>query len=178
LYNSEFYRLAKSRLKDDGIFQQWLQLHRLSPSDIASVLATVRHEFKSVYLYFVETQGVIVACKNECPPVPEAMAQLDAQPSLQEPLQHFGGASASLLSRVLLQPTETDAFLRGAVRAFKLKDVEELLSSDDNLLLEYSTPRRNVEPYAGSMQRNLALLRSYSKSAKTPPGAPVQSSAE
>jgi hypothetical protein len=43
--------------------------------------------------------------------------------------------------------------------------LEARVSTDDNLWLEYRTPRGNVRPYDESLRDNLAFLRGFS-----PPG--------
>src|SRR5262249_38736430 len=45
LYNREFYRLLKRRLRPGGVMQQWLQLHHLAPADVLYILGSVRAEF-------------------------------------------------------------------------------------------------------------------------------------
>ncbi|MBU2289099.1 MAG: phosphatase PAP2 family protein, partial [Gammaproteobacteria bacterium] len=48
LYNQEFYALAKKRLNEAGVLQQWIQLHHITPVDIAYVLGSLRSEFQYV----------------------------------------------------------------------------------------------------------------------------------
>jgi spermidine synthase len=51
----------------------------------------------------------------------------------------------SLLDDALLVNAELDAFLAASARDAKLS-LTDLLSTDDNLYLEYATPRGNVLP--------------------------------
>ena len=160
LYNREFYALAARRLAPEGVLQQWLQLHRLSTGDLLSVLGTVRSAFPFVWLYVVVNQGIIVACRHECLPSEAALARLDTRPALQQPLGVFGGSASALLHSRLLMPDGVDRFL-SAAPMFGV-DPHALVSTDDNLLLEYSTPRGNVRGYEESLRDNLALLRHFS----------------
>ncbi len=160
LYNREFYALAAHRLAPEGVLQQWLQLHRLSSADLVSVLGTVRTEFPFVWLYFVGNQGVIVACRHDCLPSEATLARLDARRSVQQPLALFGGSASALLPSRLLTPDGVDRFLSAATE-FGL-DAGALVSTDDNLLLEYSTPRGNVRGYEESLHENVNLLRRFS----------------
>jgi predicted membrane-bound spermidine synthase len=161
LYNREFYGMVSRRLNEGGVLQQWMQLHHISPRDIASVLATVRSQFPQVWVYFVGSQGVIVACRHDCPQLPEGAAMLDSVKAFEAPLRSFGGSSAGLKALVLLDPKGTDAFLDHMVRSLEERDTEALVSTDDNLRLEYSTPAGNVEEYEPSLRRNLGLLRKF-----------------
>ena len=57
LYSQEFYQLARKRLKPDGVLQQWIQLHHISPHEVACELATARAVFPYVGLWFYGGQG-------------------------------------------------------------------------------------------------------------------------
>jgi predicted membrane-bound spermidine synthase len=156
LYNREFYQLAASRLSEQGVFQQWVQLHRISPLDIGSVLATVRQVFPQVWLYFPAGQGVIVACRHDCRPTPQTLAALTSNDITRQNLRGFGGHE-KMLERILLDPAGTDRLLANLARAGL--PPEDLVSTDDNMQLEFSTPKGNVRPYAESLRSNLEFLR-------------------
>lgn len=155
LYNREFYQLVKSRLAEGGVLQQWVQLHRLSPIDLASIFASVRAEFEQVWLYFGGNQGVIVACGHDCAPTAEALAKIDDTESLRSALASYGGTARGLLGANLLNPRGMDAFLE----SFAIKE-EALVSTDDNLFLEYSTPKGNVRPWS-SIRDNVRMLEKF-----------------
>ncbi len=156
LYNREFYGLVRSRLAEGGVLQQWLQVHHLPPESLVSIVATLRSEFSHVWVYFVRTQGVLVACNHACRPTEETLAALDGAPALAQARALFGGSVRGLLGTRLLGPEGVDRFLQAALeRGFP---VEDLISTDDNLFLEYDSPRGNVRPSVPSMNANLALL--------------------
>lgn len=161
LYNREFYALAARRLTQRGVLQQWLQMHRLSPLDIARVLASVRTQFQSVWLYFVASQGVIVACEETCPPSFEGLEALQHLPPFLAALTPFGGTLAGFQRSLILSPDGVDRFLAAAAESEGLADPADLVSTDDNLKLEYSTPRANVRPYTPTLQSNLSFLQSF-----------------
>ena len=156
LYNREFYQLVRERLTDDGVLSQWIQLHRLYPEHLVSIIATLRAEFPKVYLYFIHSQGVLVACRHDCEPKPEAIAKLDQEPRMRPIISHFGPSAYAISQMMLLDPSGIDRFL-----AASPTPPEELISTDDNLYLEYSTPRANVRPYRPSLDENLAMLRGF-----------------
>lgn len=155
LYNREFYEVARERLAERGVLQQWIQLHHLSRADVLSILATARSVFPRVWLYFAPNQGVLVGCAWDCRPTPEAVRRLEGTPALGRDLDLVGGARRLLEQRVL-GPDEVDRLLT-ASRDFGLEPAD-LVSTDDNLMLEYSTPRGNVREYLPSLRDNLDFV--------------------
>ncbi len=158
LYNREFYRAAREHLAPHGVLQQWMQLHHILPEDVVSILATVRAEFPKVWLYVTGGQGIIIACVDGCEPRPESLARLRESPALADAAARIGGWRALLDTR-LLDPAGLDRFLADTEGA-------ALVSTDDNLRLEYSTPRGNVltAPIAATVA---ALVRYRPPSALT-----------
>ena len=156
LYNREFYRLAKARLTKEGVFQQWIQLHRISTKDVVSVISTVRSEFRHVWLYFIGNQGIIVASDSPMMPSAGTISALDDNGGLKAILNYYGGSAKFLLNNRLLDPISVDQMLSEAERIGMGAD--DLISTDNNLLLEYSTPKGNVNDYLESLKRNLAFL--------------------
>jgi spermidine synthase len=157
LYNREFYSLVKSRLAPGGVLQQWVQLHHISPRNVATVLETVRSEFPEVWLYQNDVQGVIVACLQRCPPTEQALALLESGPALGATLAGLHLSPRSLAAGLVLDPRGTDAFLE------QMRSVAPGgISTDDNLLLEYGTPSGNVLPGNESAAVNLRLLAPFS----------------
>ncbi len=157
LYNREFYRLVKRRLAPHGVLQQWVQLHHVDATDILHVLSSVRAEFEHVWLYFIGTQGIIIATNSpDARPSAQNAAIIDATPALKGLLASVGGSARDLLERRLLEPAATDLFLSsfGMPAPF-------WISTDDNLRLEYSTPRGNVLDGAASIARNIELLLQF-----------------
>lgn len=157
LYNREFYRLVKRRLAPHGVLQQWVQLHHVETTDILHVLSSVRAEFEYVWLYFIGTQGVIIATNSpDARPSAQNAAMIDATPALKELLPSIGGSARGLLETRLLEPAATDLFLGsfGMPAPF-------WVSTDDNLKLEYSTPKGNALNGAASIARNIELLRNF-----------------
>jgi predicted membrane-bound spermidine synthase len=157
LYNREFYRLVKRRLAPHGVLQQWVQLHHVDATDILHILSSVRAEFEHVWLYFIGGQGMIIATNSPgALPAVENAEIIDGTPALKELLGLVGGSARDLLQARLLDPAATDRFLGsfGMPAPF-------WVSTDDNLKLEYSTPKGNVLDGAASIARNIELLRNF-----------------
>jgi spermidine synthase len=162
LYNREFYQLARARLADNGVLQQWVQLHHIAPADIVSILETVRAEFPHVWLYEGGKQGVIVACGWDCQPTGEALQRIGAEPELMRTLAMLKLSPRELAGDLLLAPDELDAFLKWAREKAAVP-----ISTDDNLHLEYSTPRGNVRAEPVGYQTTRALLTRFSARTRT-----------
>jgi predicted membrane-bound spermidine synthase len=157
LYNDEFYALVEPRLSAQGILQQWIQLHRLSHRDIMSILTTLERRFPKSWIYFLGKQGIVVACKHDCAPNPKAIARLLEEERLKTTLSVFPNGLRSVLYGRLLTPDGLKAILLDYQRENGLTE-EALLSTDDNLYLEYSTPRGNVREYDDSIYDNELFL--------------------
>src|SRR5690606_1334185 len=95
-------------------------------------------------------------CAHDCQPNRETIARIDATPALGYALAHYGGKAEKLLQSKLLGPSELQAFIDSVGVPF-----DELVSTDDNLFLEYSTPRGNVRPYRDSIRKNVAMLSEF-----------------
>jgi spermidine synthase len=53
LFTKEFFELGRARLKDDGVFVQWVQIYQLSTDSLRSVLATYESVFPHVLMFRV-----------------------------------------------------------------------------------------------------------------------------
>ena len=156
LYNREFYRLARSRMAPDGVMQQWLQLHRLAPSDLLSVVASLRAEFRYVSLYVIGSQGILIATNSAARKAPgnEAVQQLEDMPSFAPLRDILDRPISEIADDRMLDEDGIDRFIKTGGG-----DVSRLWSTDDNLLLEYSTPKANVNDATVSYQNNVNMLK-------------------
>lgn len=156
LYNQDFYALAKKRLTDDGVLQQWVQLHHITPIDIAYVIGSVRSEFKYVWLYVRGGQGIIVASNSANALKPPGDAPL---------LTDKGKASDEhrpdhLVKNLVLSPAGVDRFVSSLDPTLR-----SIVSTDVNLYLEHATPKGNV--LGDVVASNIDLLASF-ESGKNP----------
>jgi spermidine synthase len=156
LYNREFYQLARSKLQPDGVLQQWVQLHHMAPTDLLTIVATLRSEFAFVSFYVVGGQGILIATNDSerAQPSPAIIAELDSSNQLQ-PLRELAGRSfADIAKDLLLSPHQVDDFIDRVGLSREL-----WISTDNNLKLEYNTPKANANMHDRSMQINMELLR-------------------
>ena len=157
-YATEFYEIARAHLTPNGVVQQWVQLHRLSIVDIATVLATARKVFEHVWLYQVGSQGMVIACEHDCSPTDEALARVASNPKLDTALRSFDGGAAQLAKSMLLDPPRVEAFIAAVGAGHPGLD---LVANDDLNQLEFATPRANIRPYGASLRENLGTLRNF-----------------
>ena len=157
LYNREFYQLAKARLAPGGVLQQWIQLHHIRPHDVLFVLGSVRSEFRFVWIYLLGEQGIIVATDDpSARPDAARMRELERAAGLKDILALYDGHLDEVRDAVLIDPRGVDLFL-GAFNAPR----EAWVSTDDNLVLEYGTPKGNALKGKESMARNVETLRRF-----------------
>jgi spermidine synthase len=158
LYSREFYEIARSRLSPGGVLQQWIQMHHIRQRDLASVLATVRSVFAHVVLYAHGNQGILVAAEHPLVFSPERARQLEQRPEVRL-LVGEGSSLADLKSDLLMADQAVDRFIDDSARKEQVKR-GDLLSTDDNLYLEYATPKNNV-PGMPSIDQTTAMLARY-----------------
>ena len=133
LYNREFYKLAKMRLKEDGVLQQGVQLHHMQSLDLLYIINTAHQEFAYVWLYVVGGQGILVASNAT-----QSMSLYHLDGGIVVDAQSLNNQERKLQERMILEPEDV-SFL-----SHKLRIPQYLVSTDNNLYLEYSTPKGNA----------------------------------
>ncbi len=155
LYSEQFYELCKSRMSHGAVLQQWVQLHHIHRREVAVVLRTVQRVFPHVALFVSGGQGIIVAAERPLLASRSHLAELSARPFIRQTLGR-GQNLVQLIDRLLVSGEELDRFVRDSA-----SDGGPIVSTDENLYLEYATPKGNVMSYRRSLTDMLALLRSY-----------------
>jgi spermidine synthase len=158
LYSREFYGLIHERMKPGAVFQQWVQLHHVRGRDFATILHTLRQQFAHVVLFYGGGQGILVASDA---PLVASEARIHALEQTPRVAATIPGARPllQLFNDVLVTDAGLDRFL--ADQAAKAGEpVEQLISTDGNLYLEYATPHGNVLPWS-AREDLVADLRRY-----------------
>jgi spermidine synthase len=157
LYSREFYAVVRARLADGGVLQQWVQFHHTRRRELASVLGTVRSVFPHVALYAHGNQGIIVAGVRPLSMSRARAEALAARPTIAAIID--GASLADLAGDLLVMDEALDRFVADSAREADVP-LEELWSTDDNLYLEYATPKNNV---AGtpSIEQTIDMLVRY-----------------
>lgn len=164
LFTSEFFRLARSRLTEKGLFAQWLQLYSIEPAELRTLLRTLLAEFpQSLVFQLNEVDLVIVSWVKGPPQIDvDRLFQAFEHPVLGPTLRKIlasseakdSGDPSDLLGHFRLDPSAAAAFAGEGPR-----------NTDDNLLIETRTPfslfqltnQRNRE----EIDRFPAVLRPY-----------------
>jgi spermidine synthase len=159
LYSRDFYRLVRERLTPTGVFQQWVQLHHVTRRDFATVVGTLRGEFKHVALFYGGGQGILVASEQPLRASSTRLQILEARPGFKQVLPDKRRLS-ELPRDILVMDGGLDAFLDETAAKEGLPRTA-LVSTDRSLYLEYATPRGNVLPWATRdvLVRDLARFR-------------------
>ena len=148
LFTLEFFKRGAERLKDDGIFSQWLQIYEMAPEDVKTLIATFRAAFPYVYIFRgAEGDIMLLGSKREQPLDLSVMKAHFDDPKVAAELDRIKTyRAADILSRFYLGPKEVEAYVAGA-----------RLNTDDNALIEFNAPRR-VGTTEETVQRNLNEL--------------------
>lgn len=157
LYNREFYELVKKRLAEGGVLQQWIQLHHTNRRNVATVMATLRTAFPHVLFLASGHQGVLLASNESLTVSRDRLFALEKIGYVKETLA--GEHLADYAKDIVLDTHGIDDFIASTRRMLHLSE-DDLISTDQNLRLEYATPRTNV-PTADDIPDTLAYLGAF-----------------
>ncbi|HLA12008.1 MAG TPA: fused MFS/spermidine synthase [Pyrinomonadaceae bacterium] len=153
LFTQEFFELGRSRLTDQGVFAQWLQIYQLSNDSLRSVLATYKSVFPHVLVFRVggATKGKDLILLGSMRPL--------SLNFIKERLSD--GRISAELTRVEMSSEEQ-------VRSWFVCDETALLpavagaqiNTDDNMHIETTVPR---EAFLPMVQVNSDWLERLSK---------------
>jgi spermidine synthase len=157
VYSREFYAIVRARLAPGGVLQQWVQFHHMRRRELASVLATVRSVFAHAALYAHGNQGIIVAGDHPLVMSRERSDALAARPAVAALLDRAG--LAALAGNLLVMDEALDRFIADSAKEAEVS-LPELWSTDDNLYLEYATPKNNVAGMP-SIEQTIDMVARY-----------------
>jgi len=133
LFTREFYRAARARLREDGLFVQWVQSYDVTSDTVARIYATLGSEFPWVETWRTHRDLLLIASNRE---PTHSVAALRARLA-SEPF-------ASGL-RAAWQVSDLEGFLghfvAGPSLARRLAVVRPVLNSDDRNALEFGFAR-------------------------------------
>lgn len=161
LYSSEYYALVSEHLRPHGVFQQWVQLHHIERRTFAAILNTLRKHFYEVVLFYGGGQGVLVASNHR---LVASRTRLERLASTVASFVPRGRTLIEFVDDVLVLDGGLDEFIEFAATEAG-EPVDALISTDDNLYLEYATPRGNVLPWStrDALVRELLRFRDDSR---------------
>jgi len=166
LYTPEFFRLLRTRLADDGVFCQWVQLYQLPLPIVAGIVRNVREVFPHVELWFSNSVDLFVIASGR--PI-----RYD-RPWLERVLAP--GTSVGELGREWLGIDSVGDYfgrrLLGDAGAARLSARATLVHRDDRPELEFVAARRFLDP-PGAGPVFDSLLAIAASAGETPGESPV-----
>lgn len=133
LFTKEFFALGKSKLKDGGVWSQWVQMYGMDERDLKALLRTFAETYSHVRLFSTIEDADLVLIGSDSPLVLDAnvAARLMAgQPKVREEM-----------SVVDIDYPEDILTLYQVDRQGILQFAKDApLNTDDNMLIEYSAP--------------------------------------
>ncbi|MEN3333052.1 MAG: spermidine synthase [Blastocatellia bacterium] len=148
LFTLEYFKRGAERLKDDGLFGQWLQLYEMAPEDVRTLVATFHAAFPCVYIFRgAEGDLMLLGSKIDRKLDLSVMQSHFNEPQIAADLKRIKTTQATdLLSRFYLGPQEVVNLTNGAK-----------LNTDNNALIEFNAPRR-VGTTEETVERNVRQL--------------------
>jgi spermidine synthase/cytochrome c-type biogenesis protein CcmH/NrfG len=146
LYTREFYRVINSKIKDDGIFAQWIHNYSMSPDDFRMVFRTFVEAFPYVSLWGMkESDFLLVGSKRpHAFDYAKAKKVYDNNPMLRSDLQYLGLSDVYAVQGFYRMGRENIlAFSKGAD-----------INTDDGAQLEFSAPK-NLRRATTDLNRKL-----------------------
>ncbi len=139
LFTREFFELGRSRLNDEGIFVQWVQIYQLSTESLQSVLATYHQVFPHVLMFRVgglnKGKDLLLVGSNR-PLNLDRFTERLADPRVTAELTRVGLQSESdVRSWYVCDESKLGPAVAGAK-----------INTDDNMHIEMTVPREAFRP--------------------------------
>jgi spermidine synthase len=150
LFTQEFYRMAKQRLTQGGVFCQWLQKYDLSPQDYQMVVATVRSVFPFVAIWRASIgDALLIAAEQKVSLDIPAVARRFERPLVKADMRDLGIFGPSgLLSYFVLGVADVNRFVEGA-----------RINTDNLPFLEFEAPKTLHNNLADSIEKITTAYR-------------------
>ncbi|MBT3220288.1 MAG: fused MFS/spermidine synthase [Proteobacteria bacterium] len=133
LFTKEFFEMGKTRLKDGGVWSQWVQLYGMGTRDLKSVLATFASTYDYVLVYATIADADLVLIGSDSPILPtldNAASLAERWPRVKEQLKDVDAAD----------PLQIVAMYQlGRDRIVEMVG-DEPINTDDNMRIEYGAP--------------------------------------
>jgi len=149
LFTQDFWRIAQSRLADDGVFLQWLQLYELSADNVETLFATFQSVFPEVVVFSPSPRSNDTLVLGSRHPIHLDRAKLARAFADARLAKELGRAEVSM----------PEDFLGLYLQSSKgvAKTVEKArINTDDNALIEFGAPLDLLE-YANKEAKHRIL---------------------
>lgn len=148
LFTREFLEMGKARLKDGGVWAQWVQLYGMDDEDLRSIVGTFADVYPNVLLYRTVEDADLVMIGSDRPLDPglEAAGQLyERWPAVRAELERVDlGRPMQIVARYQMG---RDGALAVAGEIDR--------NTDDNMRVEYSAPRHL---HSATQGRNFEIM--------------------
>ena len=143
LFTQEFFELGRSRLSDDGIFVQWVQIYQLSTESLRSVLATYQKVFPHVLVFRVgglnKGKDLLLVGSNRHLDIDQRLARCGDERIRAEMARVGLKSPAAIKDWFVCDETKLGPAVAGAK-----------INTDDNMHIEMTVPREAFRPLMGS----------------------------
>jgi spermidine synthase len=148
LFTREFFALGKSKLKESGVWTQWVQMYGMAPYDLRSLLRTFAESYDHVLLFSTIEDSDLVMVGSDGP--------LDLSVDAIGEMMNLDPAVLADLTRIEI-PEPEDLIVRFTLDRDKMLRMagDAELNTDDNMRIEYSAPKHL---YLDSVGDNYDLL--------------------
>lgn len=161
LFTKEFFHAANNKLKDGGLFVQWIPFYDMSPSDFKTILKTFSSEFKYTTVWFgsISRLDVLLIGSDK-----EITIDYSRFKKYFEKKEFAEDAKSVGFDNPVRFLSFTYFMNNNDVRKF-VKDTNEL-NTDDKPILEFSTPLRMIMPE--SVEESFSSIKDFAESAEIP----------
>jgi spermidine synthase len=163
LFTQEFFGLGLSRLKDDGVFVQWVQIYQLSNESLRSVLATYKSVFPHVLVFRVEGaakgKDLILVGSRQPLTLERVGERMQTERVMKELSRIKINAPADLEAWFVCDETQLAPAVEGAI-----------INTDDNMRVENRAPREAFLPVMKANEAWIETLAQESRKARNVAG--------
>ncbi|HXQ69283.1 MAG TPA: fused MFS/spermidine synthase, partial [Pyrinomonadaceae bacterium] len=153
LFTQEFFELGRSRLSEQGIFVQWVQIYQLSTESLRSVLATYHKVFPHVLMFRVggssNGKDLLLVGSNQPLSIDRLPQRCDDELMRKEQARINFNSRTDLKSWFVCDETKLGPAVAGA-----------RINTDDNMHIETTVPREAFRPL---MQTNAAWVEALAR---------------
>ena len=139
LFTQEFFELVRSRLNDDGVFVQWVQIYQLSTESLRSVLATYHKVFPNVLVFRVgglsKGKDLLLVGSNRHLDINQQLARCDDERMRAELARAGLKTPGGIKEWFVCDETRLGPAVAGA-----------RINTDDNMHIEMTVPREAFRP--------------------------------
>ena len=149
LFTQEFFELGRSRLTEQGIFVQWVQIYQLSTESLRSVLATYQKVFPHVLVFRVgglsRGKDLLLVGSNQPLKLDQLSERITDERIAAELRRVNLNSEADVRSWFVCDETRLGPAIAGA-----------RINTDDNMRIETTVPREAFRPL---MQTNVEWVQ-------------------